>query len=68
MKEKIQELIAHYKEAKEECFELLQELNQLSDISMSESEKTVLSNTIIRTESEHAWRVVLISDLENLLF
>ena len=67
MKQKIKELIQHHKSACEEVKELLNELNGLSDIKMSEESNNALINAKIRAEEEHAWRGVFISQLEDLL-
>lgn len=61
MKEKIEQLIQHHKLAKQECWELI---NELREINKKDSEAKAL---IDRFTEEYAWRGVFISDLEDLL-
>ena len=67
MKQKIEELIQQHKSACEEVKELLNELNGLSDIKMSEENSNALINAKIRAEEEYAWRGVFINQLEDLI-
>lgn len=67
MKQKIEQLIQHHKLAKQECFELLQELYKLKDSDLSKAEKDGLEIAINRNENEIYLRSVFISDLEDLL-
>lgn len=68
MKEQIEKLLLEQKILKQECFELLQELNNLSGNKLSYKEKTILEHSITRTTEEHQLRSVFLIELENLLF
>lgn len=61
MKERIEQLIQHHKLAKQECWELI---NELREINKKDSEAKAL---IEKFAQEYSLRSVFISDLEDLL-
>lgn len=61
MKEKIEELIQQHKLAKQECFELISELKEISKKDKEAQE------LIYRFEQEYSWRGVFINQLEDLI-
>jgi len=67
MKEKIEQLIQHHKLAKQECWELINELRAIGETSLTEDEAKDLNRTIEKYSEEYSWRGVFISDLEDLL-
>jgi hypothetical protein len=67
MKEQIENLIAHYREARQEVFSLLEELNQVNTTKLDYKENNSLREHKIKLEEELYMRNVMISDLENLL-
>ncbi len=67
MKEKIENLIQQHKEAKQEVFNLLEELNQVNTTKLDYKENDTLREHKIKLEEELYMRNVMISDLENLL-
>lgn len=67
MKKQIQELIDHHKTAKLECQELINELRAIGETLLSEDEIRDLNSTIERYAQEAAWRMVFVSQLEDLL-
>ena len=67
MNEKIIQLIEEHKTYREECYELLKELNQLQGSKMSPKEKVTLREAVIKAEEEYLRRGLFIQDLENLL-
>lgn len=65
--EKINNLIAHYKESKEEANEFLRELNLVDLIKVSTKEKRELRESVIRLQEEILYRGIFIDELKNLL-
>lgn len=67
MKQKIQELIDFHKSAKQEVFEMLNELNSVSEDKISSKEIESLRNSILKLECELAWRSTFVSQLEDII-
>ena len=67
MKEQIQQLIQQHKLAKEECFDMLQDISKIIDTSISQEEKDALRTSLFCLENEYNTRLSFLSDLENLL-
>ena len=67
MKEKIQELIKHHINSKNEVNSLLEELNQIDNSKLSLQEIDDLQSLINRYTEESCWRGVFISQLQDLL-
>jgi hypothetical protein len=67
MKEQIENLIAQYRESKQEVYSLLEELNQVNTTKLDYKENDSLREHKIKLEEELYMRNVMISDLENLL-
>lgn len=67
MKEKIENLIRQYKEAKQEVWSLLEELSQIDVTKLDHKENDSLRESKIRFEEEYAWRGVFINSLKDLL-
>lgn len=64
MKEKIENLIQHHKEA---CQELEMLLNELHGLENKTEEKDLVERTIDKYSSELAWRKLFLQDLNDLL-
>lgn len=67
MKEQIKQLIQQHKLAKEECYEMLQDISKIIDTNISQDEKDALRTSLFCLENEYNLRLSVISDLENLL-
>jgi len=65
--EKINKLIEHYKDSKEEANEFLRELNLVDLTKVSAKEKREITESVIRLSEELHLRKVFIQDLENLI-
>lgn len=63
MKEQIEYLITFHKQAKEEVYNLLNEINKVSDKDISEEDRTFK----IRLEKEYDMRNLFISELQSVL-
>ena len=63
MKEQIEYLIAFHIQAKEEVYNLLNEINKVSDKDISEEDRTFK----IRLEKEYDMRNLFISELQSVL-
>lgn len=67
MKEKIQELIFHHKNSKNEVSTLLEELNQIGTDKISYQEDISLKELKAKYQEEYDMRQLFIQDLESLL-
>jgi hypothetical protein len=67
MKQKIEDLIAHHKQAKIEVNFLLEELNQIDTSKLSYQEVDSLRETEMKYSDELYFRRLFIQDLESLL-
>ena len=66
MKEKLEELIQHHKHAKQEAWELAQELYRTDETRLSEDDLKVLEAAKRDMNSEYSWRALFLQDLESL--
>jgi hypothetical protein len=67
MKTKIQELIKHHTEAKNEVSYFLEELSQIDTSKLDSVEKEALRDSKLKYEDELYFRRLFLQDLENLL-
>ena len=67
MKDKIKELIKHHTNSKNECNNLLEELNQIDSSKLSYQEIDSLESLVSKYTEESCWRGVFISQLQDLL-
>ena len=66
MKEKLEELIQHHKHAKQEAWELAQELYRTDETKLSEDDLKVLEAAKRDMNSEYSMRCLFVSELEDL--
>jgi len=66
MKEKLENLIQHHKHAKQEAWELAQELYRTDETKLSEDDLKALEAAKRDMNSEYSFRCHFLSDLEDL--
>jgi len=64
--DKLEELIEHHTHAKQEAWELANELFNTNDSKLTTEEKRALEEAKLSMQSEYSWRCLFLSDLENL--
>lgn len=67
MKQQIQEMLASHINLKEEVFDMLNELDKLSDSKMSKEDKEAFKTSKIELLKEVEMRAIFCSELKSLL-
>lgn len=67
MKEKIEDLIEHYRMRRYEIFEESNELSKMDITKLSKEDKDILKDKLLLLEQEYSLRNNIIFDLQDLL-